>query len=65
MESKDACTLDLDGFKTEPMEESDNVDFIIEENSDANIDDANMGAIANAVKATLANQPGILLVLVI
>lgn len=47
------------------MEESDNVDFIIEENSDANIDDANMGAIANAVKATLANQPGILLVLVI
>lgn len=60
MESKDACTLDLEGFKTEPMEQSDNVDFIIEEH-DTNIDDANMGAIANAVKATLANQPGMLL----
>lgn len=64
MQSKDACTLDLESFKSEPIEESEDVDFLIEENSEGNIDNANIGAIANAVKATLANQPGILLILV-
>jgi len=65
LQSKDACTLDLESFKSEPIEESEDVDFLIEENSEGNIDNANIGAIANAVKATLANQPGILLILVL
>lgn len=65
LESKDACTLDLESFKSEQTEKIEDVDFLIEEHSEGNIDNANIGAIANAVKATLANQPGILLILVL
>ncbi|KAL1508854.1 hypothetical protein ABEB36_003683 [Hypothenemus hampei] len=61
-ENKDACTLQTSvELKTEPNDEEigDDDIFIIQENEDTSVNEANMGAIANAVKATLANQPGI------
>lgn len=58
---KEACTLKTaDQLKTEidtENEEADNV-FIIEDTEHQVMDDNNMNAIADAVKATLASQPG-------
>lgn len=59
-ENREACTLrTTEELKTEPEDDeaADNI-FIIEENEENNMDDASMGAIADAVKATLASQPG-------
>lgn len=59
---KEACTLKTaDQLKTEvdtENEEADNV-FIIEDTENQVMDDNNMNAIADAVKATLASQPGL------
>lgn len=59
---KEACTLKTaDQLKTEvdtENEEADNV-FIIEDTEHQVMDDNNMNAIADAVKATLASQPGL------
>lgn len=59
---KEACTLKTaDQLKTEIDTENedgeDNV-FIIEDTEQQVMDDNNMNAIADAVKATLASQPG-------
>ncbi|XP_076251675.1 uncharacterized protein LOC143190942 [Rhynchophorus ferrugineus] len=60
-ENKDACTMkNLKDMKTEPEEAMGNENvFIIEENENNSMDDASMDAIADAVKATLASQPGL------
>lgn len=50
---KEACTLKNSELKTEVIESEDGENIFIVENSDPNMD-----VIADAVKATLANQPG-------
>ncbi|XP_030759329.1 zinc finger protein 358-like [Sitophilus oryzae] len=61
-ENKEACTLKpTKDMKTEPEEEEEAENgsyFIIEENY-ADMENTNMDAIADAVKATLASQPGL------
>ncbi|XP_066141008.1 zinc finger protein pita-like [Euwallacea fornicatus] len=60
VENREACTLkSIDEVKSEPEEEAGDGIFIIEENDETSAEHANMGAIADAVKATLASQPGI------
>ncbi|XP_060523776.1 zinc finger protein 2-like isoform X2 [Cylas formicarius] len=61
LENKDACTLKGSELKTEIASEEDEPEgnvFIIEE-PDPSMDDASIDAIAGAVKATLASQPGL------
>lgn len=58
-ENREACTLKTNvELKTEPEEVENNENIFIIEEDEGNINNANMGAIADAVKATLANQPG-------
>ncbi|CAH0559583.1 unnamed protein product [Brassicogethes aeneus] len=55
---KEACTLKSAQMKTELVETEEGENIYIMESTDS-LDDPNMDAIADAVKATLANQPGI------
>ncbi|ENN73684.1 hypothetical protein YQE_09714, partial [Dendroctonus ponderosae] len=58
-ENKEACTLKTNvELKSEPEEEENIENIFVIEEDDGNMNNANMGAIADAVKATLANQPG-------